>query len=46
MLNALKENCTHFRYHIVEGEHEVHLNLPERIEPQVAKFIRGQLRSL
>jgi pimeloyl-ACP methyl ester carboxylesterase len=39
MLNVVRKSCSYFRHHVVDGDHDVHLNFPERVAPLVAKFL-------
>jgi pimeloyl-ACP methyl ester carboxylesterase len=46
VLNAVAKSCSYFKHHIVEGDHDVHLNFPERVAPVVAIFISEPMSSL
>jgi Predicted hydrolases or acyltransferases (alpha/beta hydrolase superfamily) len=46
LLEAAAKSCSYFRHHIVDGDHDVHLNFPERVAPLVARFLSGPVSSL
>jgi pimeloyl-ACP methyl ester carboxylesterase len=46
MLEAAAKSCLYFKQHIVDGDHDVHLNFPERVAPLVAKFLSEPVSSL
>ncbi|XP_021917035.1 serine hydrolase-like protein 2 isoform X1 [Zootermopsis nevadensis] len=46
MLSAAAKSCSYFKCHIVDGDHDVHLNFPERVAPLVAKFLCEPMSSL
>lgn len=46
VLNAVAKSCSYFKHHVVDGDHDVHLNFPERVAPLVAKFLCEPMSSL
>jgi pimeloyl-ACP methyl ester carboxylesterase len=46
VLNALAKNCSYFKHQVVDGDHDVHLNFPERLAPLVARFLCTPMSSL
>lgn len=46
LLEAAAKSCSYFRHHIVDGDHDVHLNFPERVAPLVARFLSEPMSSL
>jgi hypothetical protein len=46
VLNAVAKHCSYFKHHVVGGDHDVHLNNPERLSPLVARFLCEPVSSL
>lgn len=46
VLSALAKHCSYLKHHVVDGDHDVHLNFPERLAPLVATFLCKPLSSL
>ena len=46
LLRILPKNCSYFKHYIVDGDHDVHLNFPERVAPLIAKFLCEPTSSL
>jgi hypothetical protein len=46
VLNAVAKHCSYFKHHVVDGDHDVHLNFPERLAPLVARFLCEPMSSL
>lgn len=46
LLEAAAKSCSYLKHHIVDGDHDVHLNFPERVAPLVAKFLSKPVSSL
>jgi pimeloyl-ACP methyl ester carboxylesterase len=46
LLEVVAKTCLYFRHHIVDGDHDVHLNFPERVAPLVARFLSDPVSSL
>lgn len=43
---AVAKSCSYFKHYVVDGDHDVHLNFPERVAPLVAKFLCEPVSSL
>ncbi|CAG2053957.1 unnamed protein product [Timema podura] len=41
LLQMFEKNCEEFRYFVVEGGHDLHLNNPERVAPLVTSFLNS-----
>lgn len=39
VLTALTKHCSYLKHYVVDGDHDVHLNFPERLAPLVATFL-------
>lgn len=39
-LDQYREQCREFRYELVEGDHYVHLSLPDNVAPLVVDFLQ------
>jgi pimeloyl-ACP methyl ester carboxylesterase len=39
VLNVIAKHCSYLKHHVVNGDHDVHLNFPERLAPLVATFL-------
>jgi pimeloyl-ACP methyl ester carboxylesterase len=46
VLNVIAKHCSYLKHHVVNGDHDVHLNFPERIAPLVARFLCNMMSSL
>jgi pimeloyl-ACP methyl ester carboxylesterase len=46
VLNAIAKHCSYFKHHVVNGDHDVHLNFPERVAPIVTRFLCEPVSSL
>lgn len=46
LLNAIAKHCSYLKHHVVDGDHDVHLNFPERLAPLVARFLCAPVSSL
>nr|CAD7267865.1 unnamed protein product [Timema shepardi] len=46
LLQMFKKNCEEFRYFVVEGGHDLHLNNPEIVAPLVTNFLNSPKCSL
>jgi hypothetical protein len=46
LLEVLAKSCSYFKHHTVDGDHDVHLNFPERVAPLVARFLSEPVSSL